>query len=80
MNSNNKVACPLDCYDACQGQIIDENIKGSKEHKTTNGKLCVNFANLLKEENLKNAFFEGKEISLEESLNILVDKLKTTFL
>ena len=78
MNSNNKVACPLDCYDACQGQIIDENIKGSKEHLTTNGKLCVNFANLLKEENLKKAFFEGKEISLEESLNILVDKLKTT--
>lgn len=78
MNSNNKVACPLDCYDACQGQIIDENIKGSKEHKTTNGKLCVNFANLLKEENLKNAFFEGKEISLEESLNILIEKLKTT--
>ncbi|MDD2888610.1 MAG: molybdopterin-dependent oxidoreductase [Aliarcobacter sp.] len=78
MNSNNKVACPLDCYDACQGQIIDENIKGSKEHKTTNGKLCVNFANLLKEENLKKAFFEGKEISLEESLNILVEKLKTT--
>lgn len=77
MNSNNKVACPLDCYDACQGQIIDENIKGSKEHKTTNGKLCVNFANLLKEENLKKAFFEGKEISLEESLNILVEKLKT---
>lgn len=67
----------MDCYDACQGQIIDENIKGSKEHKTTNGKLCVNFANLLKEENLKKAFYENKEISLEESLNILVDKLKT---
>ncbi len=78
MNSNNKVAYPMDCYDACQGQIIDENIKGSKEHKTTNGKLCVNFANLLKEENLKKAFYENKEISLEESLNILVDKLKTT--
>lgn len=78
MNSNNKVACPMDCYDACQGQIIDENIKGSKEHKTTNGKLCVNFANLLKEENLKKAFYENKEILLEESLNILVDKLKTT--
>jgi anaerobic selenocysteine-containing dehydrogenase len=68
----------MDCYDACQGQIIDGNIKGSKEHKTTNGKLCVNFANLLKEENLSNAIFEGKKISLEESLNILVDKLKTT--
>ncbi|QKF68043.1 putative molybdopterin-binding oxidoreductase [Arcobacter venerupis] len=78
MNSNNKVACPLDCYDACQGQMIDGNIKGSKEHKTTNGKLCVNFANLLKEDNLKKSFFEGNEISLKESLNILVDKLKTT--
>ena len=78
MNSNNKVACPMDCYDACQGQLIDENIKGSKEHKTTNGKLCVNFANLLKEENIKSASFQGQNISLDESLTILVDKLKTT--
>ena len=76
--NNHKVACPMDCYDACQGQIMDENIKGSKEHKTTNGKLCVNFANLLKEENLKNAIFEGKQISLKESLSVLVDKLKNT--
>ena len=68
----------MDCYDACQAEIIDENIKGSKEHTTTNGKLCVNFANLLKEENLKNAIFEGKQISLKESLSVLVDKLKNT--
>lgn len=78
MNSNNKVACPMDCYDTCQGQIINENIKGSKEHKTTNGKLCVNFANLLKEENIKNASFQCQNISLDESLTILVNKLKTT--
>ena len=78
MSLNNKVACPMDCYDACQAEIIDENIKGSKEHTTTNGKLCVNFANLLKEENLKNAIFEGKQISLKESLSVLVDKLKNT--
>lgn len=78
MSLNNKVACPMDCYDACQAEIIDENIKGSKEHKTTNGKICVNFANLLKEENLKSSIFEGKEISLKESLDILVDKLKNT--
>jgi len=68
----------MDCYDACEAEIIDENIKGSKEHTTTNGKLCVNFANLLKEENLKNAIFEGKQILLKESLDILVDKLKNT--
>lgn len=75
---NKKIACPLDCYDACQGELIEENIKGSKKHFTTNGKLCVNFANLLKEENIKSAYFEGNNISLDESLNILVDKLKST--
>jgi len=78
LSLNNKVACPLDCYDACQAEIIEENIKGSKEHKTTNGKLCVNFANLLKEENLETAYFNNEKISLDESLNILVEKLKST--
>lgn len=78
MSLNNKVACPLDCYDACQAEIIEENIKGSKEHKTTNGKLCVNFANLLKEENLETAYFNNEKISLNESLKILVEKLKST--
>ena len=68
----------MDCYDACQAQIIDENIKGSKENIVTNGKLCVNFANLLNEENLQSAVFEGKNISLDESLNILAEKLKNT--
>jgi hypothetical protein len=74
---NKKVACPMDCYDACQAQIIDENIKGSKENLVTNGKLCVNFANLLNVKNLQTAFYENKEISLDESLNILVEKLKS---
>ena len=79
MSSNkNKVACPMDCYDACQGQMYDGNIKGSKENFVTNCKLCVNFANLLKEENLQNSLFQGKTISLDESLNILLDKLKST--
>lgn len=74
----NKVACPMDCYDVCQAEIIDGNIKGSKENIVTNGKLCVNFANLLKEENLQSGFFEKKAISLDESLKILVEKLKET--
>ena len=60
MNLNKKIACPLDCYDACQAEI-DENIKGSKEHKITNGKLCVNFANVSKVENIKNPIFEKEE-------------------
>jgi len=78
LNSNNQIACPLDCYDACQAQIIDGKIKGSKEHFTTNGKLCVNFANLLNEDFLDTAKFQGKDISLDNALDILVEKLKQT--
>jgi anaerobic selenocysteine-containing dehydrogenase len=78
LSSNKKIACPLDCYDTCQGELKDGNIKGSKEHFTTNGKLCLNFANLLKEKYLETAYFDNKKITLDESLDILVEKLKET--
>lgn len=78
MNSNNKIACPLDCYDTCQGKFVEKNIKGSKEHFVTNGKLCVNFANLLNEKSFETARYQGKDICLDESLDILVEKLKNT--
>lgn len=78
MNSNKKVACPLDCYDACQAEVIDDNLKGSKENSVTNGKLCVNFASLLKEENLQMPIYNNEKISLNESLEILSQKLKNT--
>lgn len=77
MNSNNKVACPLDCYDACQAQNIDGIIKGSN-NDITNKKLCVNFASLLKEDNLKKAKYQNEDISLEKALDILENKLKNT--
>lgn len=67
MNSNNSIACPLDCYDTCQAQKIDENIKGSKENFITNGKLCVNFASLLKQEYLTTARFENEDINLDKA-------------
>lgn len=77
MNSNKTIACPLDCYDACEGVFFDDNIKGSKEHPVTKGKLCVNFASLLKENFLLNSFSKNKEVSLDTSLNILKNKLKS---
>ncbi len=49
MNSNNTIACPLDCFDACEAVLAEGKIKGNKNHPTTKSKLCVNFANLLKE-------------------------------
>ena len=78
MNSNNKVACPLDCFDTCEAVYENNNFRGSKEHKVTNGKMCVNFANLLKEEFLDSAYYNKEKISLNKSLEILVEKLKKT--
>ena len=75
MNSNS-VACPLDCFDACEAVFKDDICKGSKEHKVTNGKLCVNFANLLKENFNTKSFIENQEVSLDEALSNVVEKLK----
>lgn len=79
MNSNNLVACPLDCYDTCQGYVDEKgNIKGSSDHLVTNKKLCVNFANLLKEDFLKTAFYKNEEVNLDEALDVLVERLENT--
>ncbi len=78
MNSNKKVACPLDCYDTCQAYEVDNNIKGSTENKITNGKLCVNFANLLKQEKLERSYYQDEVVSLDKSLELLKQKLNTT--
>ena len=76
MNSNNTVACPLDCFDACEANYIDEKCKPSREHFITDGKLCVKFAHLLKENNLKSAIHEGRNIELNDALEVLSNKLE----
>lgn len=78
LNSNKKVACPLDCFDTCQGVLTENSIKGSRENIVTNGKLCFNFASLLNEKYLTKAVFQNREITLQEALDILVEKLKKT--
>ena len=77
-NSSKTIACPLDCFDACEAIYENENCKGNRDHKVTNGKLCVNFANLINEDFLKTSYLENEKISLDKSLEILVDKLKNT--
>ena len=67
----------MDCYDACQAELIDGKVKASKTNKVTNGKLCVNFAQLLDEKNQENSIYENKVVSLSESLKILEEKLKS---
>lgn len=76
MNSNNTLACPLDCFDTCEAVLSDGKIKGNKAHYTTKSKLCVNFANLLNEKFLDTAFIGKKEVTLEKALEEFTRKLK----
>lgn len=78
MNLNNTIACPLDCFDGCEAILIDGKIKGNSEHPTTKSKLCVNFASLLKENYLENAYINKRKTSLDDALELLVEKLKKT--
>lgn len=83
MNSNDKkgnntIACPLDCFDACETILIDGKIKGNPSHPTTKSKLCVNFANLLKEDFLDTAFIKDEKVSLDKALEAFVEKLKNS--
>ncbi|WP_044417538.1 molybdopterin-dependent oxidoreductase [Halarcobacter anaerophilus] len=76
MNSNNTIACPLDCFDACEAVLDEGKIKGNKNHLTTKSKLCVNFANLLKEDFLEDAYIDKQKVGLNEALEEFSKKLK----
>ncbi len=69
-------ACPLDCYDACR-IVLDDNgkIKGDKEHSVTQGYLCPHLNHFDDTARIIKPRFRGKEISLEEALDILTDRL-----
>ncbi len=72
-----KTACPLDCYDACS--IVYENeIKPDFDHPITKGFLCpfLNKYENYDENRIKKPRFQGKEIDLQEALEILYEKLK----
>jgi len=72
----NKTACPLDCYDSCS--IIYENnkIKPDQKHPVTKGFLCPFLNKYENYERIKKPLFMGKEIEMDEALDILEKKLK----
>jgi len=71
-----KTTCPLDCYDACSVIYDGEKLKGDKEHSFTNGILCPNLNHYLNHPRIQSARYKGKDISNDEALNILYEKLK----
>jgi anaerobic selenocysteine-containing dehydrogenase len=71
-------ACPLDCYDACR-IILDNNgkIKGDKHHPVTQGYLCPNLNHFDDSKRLIQPRFQGKEITMREAIEILLQRLDT---
>lgn len=74
-----KTTCPLDCFDGCS-IIVDENLKlkGDKSHPITQGYLCPHLNNYHKFERIQKPTLHGKEITLEEALEVLKTKLQQT--
>lgn len=73
-----RTACPYDCYDGCSIDYIDGKFKGDKTDEVTQGYLCEAFNNLQKIEKITTPKFRGEEIPLDESLQILINKLHET--
>ena len=71
-----RTTCPLDCFDACSVIYEDGKLKGDKEHPTTQGYLCPNLNAYLQTERIQKPRYQGKEISMQEALEILQTQLK----
>ncbi|MDD5051517.1 MAG: molybdopterin-dependent oxidoreductase [Sulfuricurvum sp.] len=70
-------ACPLDCYDACR-IVVDKNqkLKGDKTHPITHGYLCPHLNHYDEHKRIELPRFQGKNISMNEALILLEEKLK----
>ena len=73
-----KTICPLDCYDACSVEFVDGKLKGDSSHPLTQGFLCPSLNGFLKQKRITKPRYNGKEISIDEALELLVKKLKDT--
>ncbi len=71
-----RTTCPLDCYDACSIRYNDGKLKGDIEHPYTKGYLCPALNQYLNEPRILTPRFKGKEISMNEALNILSEMLE----
>ena len=71
-----KTTCPLDCYDSCSVVYEGGKLRGDKDHPFTNGFLCPNLNSFLKVNRIESARFGDKNISIDQALTILSDKLR----
>lgn len=72
-------ACPLDCFDSCALHVSkDGTISAQKDHPITQGYLCANLNHFHDFERIKSARVGNKEVSLNEALDVLQQRLKKT--
>ncbi len=69
-----QTACPLDCYDACSIDMVEGRLKGSKD-AYTHGYLCPHLNHYEGHERITTARYRGEEITMEEALRILEEKI-----
>lgn len=69
-------ACPLDCYDACR-IVLDGSghFRGDKAHPITRGFLCPHLNHYDQAPRLQSPTMMGEEITIDEALDILAQKL-----
>ncbi|WP_345977522.1 molybdopterin-dependent oxidoreductase [Sulfurimonas sp. HSL3-7] len=67
-------ACPLDCYDACSIDVVDGKLRGSKD-TYTHGYLCPHLNHYGNHERISTPRYEGKEITMEQALHLLEEKI-----
>ncbi len=67
--------CPLDCFDGCSIEVDENlNLKGEKSHPITQGYLCHHMNNFHKFARIEKPTLHGKEISMDEAVNIVKTK------
>ncbi len=71
--------CPLDCFDSCSVVLgEDGRLKGDKNHPITQGYLCHHLNNFHKIKRIEKPIYQGKEIELDEALEVLKNRIKVT--
>ena len=67
--------CPLDCFDGCSIEVDENlNLKGEKAHPITQGYLCHHMNNFHKFTRIEKPTLHGKEISMDEAIDIVKTK------
>jgi anaerobic selenocysteine-containing dehydrogenase len=74
---NNQSGCPLDCYDACSIEYINNSIKPLTKGYT-NGFLCSHLNHYEKHKTIQTPKYKGKDISLEKAISLLKEILEKT--